>query len=348
LKKYYFIQTEDPGEHKAQIVKFWTEYLKGTRADRFKWLTNGNPFGKTLWILAFSEDTRELIGLVSLMPKRVAFKSRVYHGAIMGDLMIHKDHRVFGPALNLLKAAVKTLDENQFEFIYTMPNPGSLKIIQKVGFKKRIDVEVYIKPINTRYFLKKYLPDRMPGVMESLILFSSSLMKLLLMFLSRQTYVRTKGDFSLSENISANLIDIWEQNTESTSDITTLRSADYLHWRYQLNPTARYKILVYKKNDAEKPSGYAIYCIKSNKLIIYDMLCTDNQSKVQVIKKIEKIAKQERYHAIYFSTSIEANDRDSMLKYGFMPSKGQTSIFWMALPGLSFDGWTFVEGDRNI
>ncbi len=349
MKKYTFIQTEDPDKYKAQIVKFWTEYLKGTPADRFRWLTSGNPFGKTIWILTFTNDSEELIGLVTLMPKRVFYKSKIYHGAIMGDLMIHRDHRVFGPVLNLLKKAVAIVNNNQLDFIYTMPNFDSLKIIQKAGLKNRIDIGVFIKPINTRYFLKRHLPKMIPRRLESFILFSSSIMKLFISLLSRQTYVPASGEFLLSDSVPEHLDHVWEKHIDpKASKVFSLRNQNYLQWRYQQNPTRKYSILVHKNHNNEKPFGYAIYSIKNNKLIIHDMLCLNNKSKIQIIKKIEKIAKQQSSHAVYFSKSISNSGKDPIQKYGFMKSNDRTSIFWIARPELSFEGWDFVEGDRNI
>ena len=76
MGKYNIIKTTDPSDFREQIINFWKDYLPDTTAYRFNWLLKGNPAGRTIWILAFLDQTDSLVGTVSLMPKEIMQKGK--------------------------------------------------------------------------------------------------------------------------------------------------------------------------------------------------------------------------------------------------------------------------------
>ena len=159
MTKYNIFQVEDPQCNKNQIITFWDKYLANTSHGRFEWLTSNNPAGNVIWFYAVLKDTNELVGTVSLLHKNIYYNNQMYRGAIMGDLMVDENHRVFGPALSLLKFAVKSMKLNNLDFIYTAPNTESKNVVQRAGLTRKTDMGIYVKPINITYYLSKYLPN---------------------------------------------------------------------------------------------------------------------------------------------------------------------------------------------
>ena len=153
----FIIEQRDPAPYRGEIIKFWNDYLPDTPPERFDWMRYGNPAGSAAWFLAFSKDSNELAGTVSVMPKEMLFNHKKIHVGIVGDYMVGSKYRVFGPGLQLLKTAMQSLSDLDLEFIYTIPNEKSEKIIKHVGFEDKGRIYYVGKHITVDNYLAKYI-----------------------------------------------------------------------------------------------------------------------------------------------------------------------------------------------
>ena len=104
MSKFKIFQ-DNPKKYKKEILSFWEEYLPGTSPKRLEWM-NENPAGPVIWIFAVEEKTGKLAGTISLFPKQLFVNGKMVKAAILGDFMLHKKFRVFGPVLDLLKETI--------------------------------------------------------------------------------------------------------------------------------------------------------------------------------------------------------------------------------------------------
>ncbi|MCK4708459.1 MAG: hypothetical protein KAU21_07565, partial [Gammaproteobacteria bacterium] len=149
----------DPLKYKNEIIQFWEDYLTGTGAGRFDWMQN-NPAGSSIWLLAFEMDSKELAGMISIMLHEVLIEGEKIRSGIVGDFMISNKYRVFGPALPLLKAAVGSKDSLDLDFLYTVPNPASMKLTARVGFSERIKMCHFVRPIKTESYIASRVKNK--------------------------------------------------------------------------------------------------------------------------------------------------------------------------------------------
>jgi len=342
MAKYRIIRTTEPSRFKEPIINFWNAYLTNTPSQRFEWLIEGNPAGKTVWILAFIEETEELVGTVSLLPRDVIQNNHISHGAIMGDLMIHKKHRVFGPAISLLKNAIKYVAEDSvFDFIYTIPNPDSMKIVDRVGFKKSMTIETYAKPLQLSNYLKKFLPALISDKV-------SPLFELCLRIFSRETYLCSKGICEEISLLNEEFDEVWENITKNGTGIIREHSSDYIKWRYMHNPFLNFRMLAYREQKNKSLCGFLIFKKKENKITIYDICSLEKKPIEQMFKNLIRIARIEKCQAIYFA--VPSNNKwPAMLKsYGFFSAKSTMKVYWIDNNKINLENWGFLEGDRNI
>jgi len=341
LKNFFIIHTNDPNQYKDQIIHFWEEYLNGTPPERVKWLSHGNPAGKTIWILSILKEKNKLIGLVSLLPKEIFLNGKKYLGAIMGDLIVHRDYRVFGPTLSLLKEAAKSISVDNFDFIYTIPNSDAIKIIQRAGFKNIININTFVRPVIAEYYLNKHLPIFFAKIISILI-------ESFLFIFTKHTYSLPKGIIDENAVIDESFDRLWEKNKNLLINIVSGRSVEQLRWRYNKNPLCNFKIITYKESKSVELGGYIIYSTCDKKIKIYDIFSLKEKYKVQMMKAILKTARKERCKGIYYARSVEINKQYPLKEYGFISSQNNMQLYWSAIQGLSLELWDFVEGDRNI
>ena len=324
--------------YKDQIKKFWHEYLNGTPLSRFNWLASGNPAGKTIWIMAFNKDNDELIGSVSLLPKVLFINKTKYIGAIMGDLMVHKNYRVFGPTISLLKEAVKSVSTKNIDFIYTIPNSDSVKVIQRVGFKNKIDINVLIRPV----ILEHYINRKLQRLFIKLLYF---LVDYVLALFSKQTYQINRYNIEQNAEFDTAFNLLWKKK-KLKNCIFSDSCQELLKWRYEQNPLGNFKIIKINKNS--ELDGYLIYSIRENEIKIHSLFAIKQENKEKLVRTLLKIAKNEKCKAIYFSISKRSTLKNKMLKHGYISSKNTMQVYWIGKEDVSLSNWEFEEGDRNI
>jgi len=341
VAKFKIIQ-KDPTPYKQQILQMWEENLPGTPPGRFDWLNRGNPAGAAIWFFAFEEKTGELAGAISIMPKEVFLNGDKIRAGILGDLMVVPKYRVFGPVLQLAKTATKSLYEMGFRFIYTVPNPASKKIMERVGFMDIGVLQSMVRPTRVTYYLEKYVP---PFLARVAAVFVEQGLRLL----SRDTYIFPKGVFGEVSEFDESFDRLWDKKIKNNeSGMIGDHSSLYLTWRYLRNPQYKFRILTYKKDQVEDLSSYIIFYIENDKLCIHDIFAFDKSCINAILKKIVDIARENKYHGVYIGI-LENNPLKTILKsFNFMDTKDNAFVSILGDYRLLGDKWFFFEGERNI
>ena len=157
MAKFKILQTE-PFELKSTILKFWEKYLPGTSPERFDWLQS-NPEGPTVWLFAFDVESNELAGTISIMKRDMFLNGKLIHAGVIGDFMVSDKYRVFGPAIQLQKAVIESKRDLNLDFLYTVPNPASLKLSLRVGFLEKIKMRHMVRPLKMDQYILKSKSD---------------------------------------------------------------------------------------------------------------------------------------------------------------------------------------------
>ncbi|HOD72900.1 MAG TPA: hypothetical protein PKO27_17925, partial [Deltaproteobacteria bacterium] len=121
MMSYHIKQTDNPEHYRDQIIRMWLECIPDALPFRYEWLTEGNPAGRTIWFLALDDRSQELLGFITLMPRRFVWNGRELLFGIMGDFVIKKQHRGFGPGMQLPGHVLRNASKLGFSLVYTIP-----------------------------------------------------------------------------------------------------------------------------------------------------------------------------------------------------------------------------------
>lgn len=329
---------------KETVLSLWGEYLPGTCPERYDWLNNGNPAGKTLWLSAYSEKNGELAGIMSVMPRDMYCEGKHLKAGITGDFMVLKKYRAFGPGLILPKYVISNRKRLGFDIIYTLPNFDSKKIMEKSGFNSEITLQTLVRPVHVHRYLNRYINEWIAKVVGKTI-------DIGLMPLSLYTYAI--GGTSIREETDADesFDTLWESIKSHEEAIIGDRSAAYLRWRYLENPQYEFRLLALRQGD--KLLGFLVYIIEDEDMHVFDISGVDNWSCLKLLNKAAAVARQKECKAIFTSISMshphtkKLSGRTLRLSI-FMDAKSDWKLSVCADPDLIDKSWALTRGDRNI
>ncbi len=335
----FLIRQEDPFKYKGEIAEFWRKDLPDTPEGRLEWMMNGNPAGPATWFFAFDAKNGELSGMISVMPRDLLVNGQKMRAGIMGDLVVAEPYRVFGPALSLVKAVTNSLASLGLDFIYTIPNRESEKLIERAGFTELGQFVHLVRPVNLRYYLNKYTNGLFKHLPETIG-------RVVLKTISLQTYVlsgNVREEPSITRDIEALL-----ESEEDKRPVTSLRTFEFLDWRYAKNPFGRFRIITCWDRRGSKLLGYLIFVIGGAQLSIYDTFLKSNVSFLRLVRKAERIASGNQCKGLYVRL-LDSNPMQPLFrKCGFLDTKDRAPIMVYTEKPIDLKGWDFFSGDRNI
>ncbi|MBC8440656.1 MAG: GNAT family N-acetyltransferase [Deltaproteobacteria bacterium] len=341
MSKFEIIQ-DSPHKYKDKIFDFWKEYLPGTPAERLDWMEN-NPAGPAIWLFAIEEKTGSLAGTISLFPKEFFLNSKKIKAAVLGDFMLHSKFRVFGPALALLKAAITYQKQEVFDFLYTIPNLKSKKLVEKAGFRLAGELYFMMHPQRCEFLLKKYIGFFLAAILDMPL-------SLLLKFFSSATYASRSAIFKeIDRHDDAAVNEFCKQIRKSGIGLMTGEySSAYIDWRYRKNPEFDFQIFSLRKKAGEVIQGLFIISLRTDRLVIYDIVALDNKNILSMINKIMEICKKRKFRGIYCSI-YENNPLLSVIKRScFFDTKEQIELYTYPEKIKETELWAFTSADRNI
>ena len=334
----YRVTRVNPEEYKQQILELWKNNLPATKEERFDWL-NSNPSGPAIWFLAFQNNTNELAGCISILPRMMSFNGKTIRAGILGDFMVDIKHRVFGPNLLLPKTCFMQQQELGFDLLYTIPNNDSKKIIKRAGFAYMGPLFYMVRPIR----FEKY--SNIFGIRLLSPIFNY-LLKLLTMdsfFFKGHTIFREENSFDDSFD------SLWENIKKKQTGLIGDHSSEFLKWHFVQNPIANYRILTNRQKTDGRLSGYVIFRVTNNGLEIFDIFCLQMPLAKKLINKALEIAQKEKCKAIYCTASKKSPFLNVLNRLFFFDSKFPMHLYINTDNNNLFsETFTFFASDRNI
>ncbi|MCB9059517.1 MAG: hypothetical protein H6627_13175 [Calditrichae bacterium] len=307
------IEQVDPLRERENIYNFWDAYLPGTRKGRLDWLLNGNPAGPIDWFFAYDMKSGEIAGMISVIPRLFTNNFKQIRAGMMGDYMISKKYRVFGPAFQLPNHIVSNFNSLGYDFLYTVPIPSITKLIKGFGFKDKGTLIHLAKMLHSRYYLKNYVSG---FVLKT----GSILVDLFLYIISAENYHKGSINCSKLETFDAEYQLFWEKLRLKRSGFFGECSSEYMNWRYLKNPHYTFKILKLTSKIDDKILGIIIYMQSQNKIEIFEMLFLD-EDKNNLLANFLKCIRKEKVDSIFLRI-LETNPLVKNFKhFGFINMK---------------------------
>ncbi len=334
--------TENPTDYRGHILRMWQEYLPDTPPQRYEWLTEGNPAGKTKWFLAIDDKTDDLIGFITLMPRLFTYKGEDMLFGIMGDFVVEKRHRGFGPGIQLPKYVLDRAKELGFKLVYTLPYYDSLKPIERAGFKLKVQLGWYIKPLLFNNYLRSTVAVRSLNLCALVFDWMCSALVL-------NSVVLRNNYFTVVDMIDNSFDKFWVELKRQECGVLGSRDSRYLAWRYMQNPLMKFGVLALRRKVTKELSGYVVFTSGDGKLNIYDIQYTKKTVKFLLVQKLVQFARKEGCKAMYLLSSVGTRDSTVLKVFGFIPREEEHSLYYAALDSeMDLDAWRFLQGDRNV
>lgn len=344
----YCVEKADINKNKLEIRKILELNLPNVSGERFVWNYEKNISGSPVCFIAKRASDDSFVGSCSLFPRSLMINSKISSAAVAGDFAVNKEHRPFGPALSLQKAALSTLGTD-FRCIYTVPNKQSTLIFRRLGYHEIGDFEKYVKVLMTEYKTGKllhpiFLTKRLKGALD-----------MLLKIISKEfRYKRANNIMVRIHGYFDSQFDRFLNEASADFKIIGRRTIDFLNWRYMEAVDHEYKIFsLTEKGDL---IAYLVYYIKDNMAHIADFLFKDSKTDLErLFSEFIIYARQQKYGSI----SLYYLGGQKIIKIlealNFFPRKEEDSKLFVAMSDNSKDEfilckelWHFVEGDTDL
>jgi hypothetical protein len=274
------------------------------------------------------------------MPRQFFFEDETKQAGILGDFMVHKKYRVFGPALLLIQAAVNTFNEYGLDMVYTIPNKQSEIFAKMVGLNTVGIMRHFVKPLYTSRYVRRYVPCIIADVLSYVI-------DLGLRLVSKETYLPNSGSFDEPLHINQSYDVLWNTFKKSHTSMVGDRSAAYVEWKYFQNPDKTIRILSLKERYGNSVDGFVVFSIKDECLYILDILSAGTVGTCKLLKRIIDYGRKQHCYAIRVVCFGTGYLMPILKSFGFFTSAADTKVFSNGNKQL-FDNCVFMAGDRNI
>jgi predicted N-acetyltransferase YhbS len=170
----------------------------------------GNPFGKSLVLVAVEND--KIIGVRALMRWKWQLENQIFSALRAVDTATHPEHQGKGVFKKLTLRAIEIAKEQSDHFIFNTPNTQSLPGYLKMGWEEVDKLKIRVRPVNPL----NWLANQQLKVYE---------------------IKNNSSDFQL-----AGLISKYNKLNGAENKLFTLKSPQYLSWRYENNPLQKYEV----------------------------------------------------------------------------------------------------------
>jgi hypothetical protein len=240
-------------------------------AARFKWLYCDGPFGEALAWVAYDEATGEIAGAAAAFPRRVYFESEPRMGLVLGDFCMKERFRSLGPSLQLQRACVSAVEVPPFEFFYDFPSLGMMAIYKRLGLTQTGSFVRWAKPLRVESKLEPLMRSkrlaRGVGVVANAAL-------------ARRGWKGSRNacEIETHDGLCGEEFTALDTRLRGQPGIKTVRTAQYLNWRYLTHLDSRYDILAARRGG--QLIGYVV-CTKSPEdAVVVDLCSAANESDV--------------------------------------------------------------------
>jgi hypothetical protein len=240
-------------------------------AARFKWLYRDGPFGEALAWVACDEATAEIVGAAAAFPRRVYFESEARIGLVLGDFCMRERFRSLGPSLQLQRACVSAIEVPPFEFFYDFPSLGMVAIYKRLGFTQTGSFVRWAKPLRLESKLEPLLRSKRLARGVSLVANAA---------LARRGWRGSRDSCEIvpHQGLCGEEFTVLDSRLRGQPGTRTVRTAQYLNWRYLTNSDSTHDILAARRGG--HLIGYVV-CTKSPEdAAVVDLCSAANESDV--------------------------------------------------------------------
>jgi len=216
-------------------------YLHGNADEnRFLWLYHRNPFGPArAWIACENED--KAIGMAAVFPRRMYRDGVVVPGCVLGDFCISTNYRSLGPALQLQRACLACAQSGEFALGYDFPSAAMCGIYRHLGMRPVGKSVRRVKALRIDDKVSRIFPARaLSRPVADAVNFALALR-------DRTSSAPRDVDFRLEDSACTSEYSELADRIGSSLGCCTVRSAEYLNWRYWQHPRLDHEFIAARR-----------------------------------------------------------------------------------------------------
>lgn len=343
----YIILKADLKKNKDDILARWETDFSDTQKNRYEWIYEKNPNGPAYNWLAKDTRTNKFVGSTGLYSRIIMVDGNVLRAGVAVDFFVDKEHRAFGPAINLQKAVISSCQRNGFDFILGFPNRKSEAVHLRVGYLTVGNIYKMVKPLRMETYLQKIFKN------EHLSRSLSSLLNPILRIVSKETWYSEKNNligeivYSFDERFDR----LWSKVSENFKVIGERTSA-YLTWRYFQCPFKKYEVFTLIEEKNRDLLGYIVFYMKDEVSLIADLLAVSKAMLECLLSKYIREMRERHVKSIKY-LGCESLTK-TLKKFGFISRKEDSKLIIyidqkhnLAPTILRRENWYFLEGDGD-
>lgn len=228
-----------------------------------------NPFGKSLILLAEEDD--KIVGVRAFMRWQWQMGSKVFSAYRAVDTATHPNYQGKGIFKKLTLRALDIAKENGDHFIFNTPNSQSLPGYLKMDWKKVNKLKIHLAPVNPINFIRSKKDHQ---------------------------YVIQKNR---NESSFDELVSNFNAFNASRPELFSVKSSEYLGWRYENNPLQEYDV---RSDDDFYLATYIKKHKKFNELRIVEQIYIDKKGLKKLNEEIKLLTKNLNVQVITSSKKL--------------------------------------------
>jgi len=297
---------------------------------RFCWLYLENPFGPArAWVACGDKD--EAVGMAAVFPRRMYRDGMVVNGCVLGDLCISTKYRSVGPVLQLQRICLACARSDEFAVAYDFPSATMSRVYEHLGILAIGKSVRLVKPLRIDNNVERILP--VPALARPLAAAGNFALALR----DQKSSDLPSLDVRLDDAPCSSEYSALAEQVGSSSGICTVRSAEYLNWRYRRHPRVKYEFLAVRRDN--ELLAYCTFMTTDGNATIADLFGSmDNQVISNLLHELVKLLRRRGIATL--SMPLLSGDR----RAGLLRKLG----FWAreAVPVMGFAGESTLSGSQ--
>lgn len=280
--------------------------------NRFDWLYVKNPAGQPYAWFVCGDGTDEAMGVASVFPRFVWIGTEPAKCGQVGDFAVDAAFRSLGPALALQRATLQSVDEGALAFCYDCPpHDRGLATFRRMRLAPACRMARMVKPLRSDRFVDDHLPPfwavRAPA---------KWIANAMLRIADRG---RVRGRGLVIENYEGDFTEEFSRFdgriAQLGNSIRSRRCADYLNWRYRLQPAHQHRAIVARR--AGELVAFAVYTVRGDYARLLELVATGEEESVSVVLALAEEVRPAGVTGIEAQAVFPSGDADSLLEAGF-------------------------------
>ena len=316
------VRPADLEDDAAQMIKLLAAHVN-PRYDhaRFDWLYRRNPDGVARAWVAHEATTGEVVGTAAAIPRAVELEDRGEVGWVLSDFCVSGSHRTLGPALQLQRACLASIDSGEIPFCYDFPGAAMAAVYARLHVRPFGQMRRFVYPFQVDTQIGAF---RMPPPLQGAV---KVLANAVLGLRIRRGRRESGFEFSLqSDSCGPEFSDLSARHAHEHG-FAVRRSAAYLNWRFLANPFQRHEILTAR--DHGRLLAYAVLTLDFERPSVVDLFGPVEGRVVGALMAAAVGLSHSRGARSLTVTLLDSHPwRTALIGQGFRPRESYPVIFY--------------------